>query len=192
MNLLRVLSRLAWIILAATISFMGTVRADDIDIFLTPPSGSGLRQPAVLFVLDNTSNWSRQSQQWPGGVAQGQSEVQAISDALASLDEKFSVGLMEFGTEAAATKNAGYVTFDVSPMDPGNKAALQARLAAIKGSINDPKEKLSSGREYGDLLRDIHQYVAGGNSVYGKAQRIRPIVNSVRKPTCWLSPQQGE
>lgn len=141
--------------------------ADDIDIFLTPPQGTGKSNPAVLFVLDNTSNWSRQSQQWPGGLAQGQSEVQAISNALNALDATFSVGVMEFGTEAPATKNGGFVTFDVSPMDASNKTSLQARLATIKNNINDPHEKLSSGREYGELLRDVHQYIAGGNSVFG-------------------------
>ncbi|MFZ3286077.1 MAG: hypothetical protein WA191_04460, partial [Telluria sp.] len=44
--------------------------ADDIDIFTGASAGSSIN-PRILVVLDNTSNWSRQSQQWPGGLSQG-------------------------------------------------------------------------------------------------------------------------
>jgi type IV pilus assembly protein PilY1 len=178
MNLLPLLRRAAFGVLAAVTALAGPARADDIDIFLTPQEGNQANSPAVLFVIDNTSNWSRQSQKWPGGLTQGQSEVQAISDAIASLDEKFRVGLMEFGTEGTANQNGGFIAFDVSPMTPDNKATLQAMLARIKANINDPKEKLSSGREYGDLLRDVNQYVAGGNTVFGNANVWGPHADS--------------
>ena len=49
----------------------------DTDIF-TINSTNGGPPPNVLIVLDNTSNWARQSQHWPGGTQQGQSEVNAI------------------------------------------------------------------------------------------------------------------
>lgn len=178
MNLLPLLRRTAFAALSAVLALAGPARADDIDIFLTPQVGNEASSPAVLFVIDNTSNWARQSQKWPGGLTQGQSEVQAISDAIASLDEKFRVGLMEFGTEGTANQNGGFIAFDVSPMTPENKATLTAMLARIKANINDPKEKLSSGREYGDLLRDVNQYVAGGDSVYGNDNVWGPHADS--------------
>src|SRR3546814_9015707 len=50
---------------------------EDIDLF-SVDDGSQVDAPNVLIVLDNSANWSRQSQQWPGGLTQGQSEVRAI------------------------------------------------------------------------------------------------------------------
>lgn len=46
--------------------------ADDIDIFTGASAGTNVN-PRILIVLDNTANWSRQSQKWPGGATQGQS-----------------------------------------------------------------------------------------------------------------------
>lgn len=169
--------------------------ADDIDIFLTPPSSTNKSNPTVLFVLDNTSNWARQSQQWPGGEQQGQSEVQAISEAIGTLDEKFSIGVMEFGTLGNANQNGGFVTFDVSPMDASNKAALQARLAAIDANINGNTEKRNSGTAYGNLLHDVHQYIAGGDSLFGNAIVHGPIADSrgyTTNYTQFQSPVTGE
>jgi len=61
--------------------------ADDIDIFTGASAGTSIN-PRILIVLDNTSNWSRQAQKWPGGLTQGQSEVRAIKSAIATLNEK--------------------------------------------------------------------------------------------------------
>ena len=67
----------------STLSILGLLSApagtfaEDIDIF-TGLSGSSAGKPNILFVLDNTSNWARASQKWPGGLNQGQAEVRAI------------------------------------------------------------------------------------------------------------------
>src|SRR5688572_27458694 len=103
----RLLPALA-VLAAVGLSVSPPASAEDIDIFLTPATSSN-GKPAVLFVLDNTSNWARAAQQWPDYPQQGKSEVAAIKQAIQALDEQFSVGLMEFGTEAAATKNGGFV-----------------------------------------------------------------------------------
>src|SRR4051812_20666911 len=70
----------------------------DTDIFLTNPSISA-EVPNVLIMLDNTSNWSRQSQQWPStvdatctaagitGNQQGDAEVCAIYKTVATLTD---------------------------------------------------------------------------------------------------------
>ena len=41
--------------------------AEDIDLFASGLASDGASDtlPNVIFVLDNTSNWSRQSQKWP-------------------------------------------------------------------------------------------------------------------------------
>ena len=57
------------LILASVFSATVPVHAEDIDIFAgTTTVDTSL--PNVIFVLDNTSNWSRQAQKWPGGLVQ--------------------------------------------------------------------------------------------------------------------------
>ena len=94
--------------------------AEDIDIFTGAEDADEVGLPNVIFVLDNTSNWSRQSQQWPGGLAQGQSEVRAITNALEDQIGKINVGLVEFTVTTAeggdANKNGAYVRFDLQPL----------------------------------------------------------------------------
>ena len=110
---------------------MGTQQliAEDIDLFASGLAGGSAASalPNILFVLDNTSNWSRQSQQWPEDttqsppedVDQGQSEVRAIEATLRALlrDQKdANVGLIEFTTQGTANQNGGYVRFDMQPL----------------------------------------------------------------------------
>ena len=54
-------------------------RADDIDIFIDAASGAG--SPSLIFLLDNTSNFSKASQAWgppDNEPTQGQAELDAI------------------------------------------------------------------------------------------------------------------
>jgi type IV pilus assembly protein PilY1 len=52
--------RLAALLLAAGVA-LGTARAEDIDLYV---AGSANSAPNVLFLLDNTSNWSNNAQAW--------------------------------------------------------------------------------------------------------------------------------
>jgi Tfp pilus tip-associated adhesin PilY1 len=140
-------------------------RAEDIDLFVSGTAVSGL--PNVLFVLDNTSNWARQSQQWPGGIQQGQSEVRAIKAALdkASLAGKMNVGLMEFVTEGNANNDGGYVRHAIKLLDGStNSTALFNKLNAIDVGINDPIEKRNSNTAYGNWVYDVYNYLVGGTA----------------------------
>ncbi len=94
----------------------GVTHAEDIDIFAgTTVASTSL--PNVIFVLDNTSNWSRPSQKWPGGVDQGQSEVRAMKAALAPHVGKLNVGIMEYVTGgSSADTDAGYTRFNLQPL----------------------------------------------------------------------------
>src|SRR3546814_14650145 len=69
---------------------------EDIDLF-SVDDGSQVDAPNVLIVLDNSANWSRQSQQWPGGLTQGQSEVRATKTVINGLDSHINHGLLEIG-----------------------------------------------------------------------------------------------
>ena len=94
-----------WLAMTAT-----TAIAEDIDLFASGLASGGAASslPNVIFVLDNTSNWSRQSQKWPDGT-QGQSEVQAIQSTLESIvtqNNDLNVAILEFTTDGTPTRTA--------------------------------------------------------------------------------------
>ncbi|MFL6674797.1 MAG: pilus assembly protein [Massilia sp.] len=137
--------------------------ADDIDIFTGASAGTSVN-PRILIVLDNTANWSRENQKWPGGLAQGQSEANAIKTVIGDLDGTISLGLMEFVTGGSSTDDGGFIRSAIVPMNADNKASFASQLTAIYGNINGPDEKHSSGTPYGNLMYDVYNYLAGANS----------------------------
>lgn len=140
-----------------------TSSGEDIDLFVGGSSDS--TRPNILIVLDNTSNWARQSQQWPGGLQQGQSEVRAIKAALNGLTGgKVNVGLMEFVTQGNANDDGGFIRHAVKEWDKSTKTeALEAKLQSIDSKINDPIEKRNSNTAYGNLVYDVYNYLSGGD-----------------------------
>ncbi len=137
--------------------------ADDIDIF-TGTSGGTATNPRILIILDNMSNWAAQKQQWPGGLAQGQSEVRALQNLLPTLDTSVSLGMLEFVTGQPKSSSGGYIRSAVQPLTPTYKASFSATLQHIFDNINDSLEKKGSGTPYGDLMADAYNYFAGGKS----------------------------
>ena len=138
--------------------------AEDIDIFTGASGGAGAG-PKILIVVDNTSNWSRQSQQWPGGLAQGQSEASAINTVLGAIGADVNLGLMEFVTGGTANDTGGFIRQAVVPMTDANKATFSTQLATIYNNINSPDEKRNANTEYGNLMYDAYNYFTGGYSV---------------------------
>jgi type IV pilus assembly protein PilY1 len=128
--------------------------ADDIDIFTGASAGSAI-SPRILIVLDNTSNWARQSQQWPDGGSQGQSEVAAIKQAISKLGANVNIGLMEFVTDGNANQDGGFVRFNLQPMTSSAKSAFGIQLDTIYNDINGTREKRNSNTPYGDLMFDV-------------------------------------
>jgi hypothetical protein len=137
--------------------------ADDIDIFTGASAGTNVN-PRILIVLDNTSNWARQSQQWPGGLQQGQSEARAISNLLSTLDSTVSLGLMEFVTGGNANDDGGFIRSAIRPLDNSAKTSFTSQLSTIYNNINSPNEKRNSHTPYGDLMYDVYNYFAGANA----------------------------
>ena len=159
MNALRKI--LAWVVFTAIAT---ATQAEDIDLFASGlASGAAASSlPNVIFVLDNTSNWSRESQKWPDGT-QGQSEVQAIQTTLERLlgqGKDLNVGLLEFTTDGNANQDGGYVRFDLQRLSD-NATALFSILQDIDQGINDPDEKRNSNSSYGNLASDLYAYLAG-------------------------------
>lgn len=154
--------------IAASMAFLMTVqplavRGEDIDIFVGAGAGSADR-PNVLIVLDNTSNWARQNQQWPNGLQQGQSEVRAIKTVLSSIGSDVNVGVMEYVTQGNANDDGGYMRYKIRQMLDANKSALGAQMDMIFGDINGSLEKRNSNTPYGNLIYDVYNYFAGENS----------------------------
>lgn len=158
-------TKLLAISLCASLGFISpqVALAEDIDIFLGTSAGATI-VPRILIVLDNTSNWSRQNQQWPGGKTQGQSEADAVRTAINEVDERVSVGLMEFVTGGNANDDGGFIRSAVREMSAVNRTLMSSHLTTISANINSPDEKRNSGTPYGNLMFDVYNYFAGANS----------------------------
>src|SRR3546814_16992054 len=95
---------------------------EDIDLF-SVDDVSQVDAPNVLSVRDNSANWSRQSQQWPGGLTQGQSEVRAIKTVINGLDSNINVGLLEYSTGGSSSdSDGGYVRQHIRPLTTANRS----------------------------------------------------------------------
>lgn len=162
-------TRLITLLLSSALALLTFKAAtEDIDIF-SIDEDSAANKPNVLIVLDNSANWSRQSQQWPGGLAQGQSEARAIKAVLSRLaDNSVNLGLLEFSTEgASADQDGGYVRHHIRPVagsmtDPSsNRGALAAKLDRIFNNINEPIEKRPQGNPFGTIMWEVFNYLGG-------------------------------
>ena len=153
-----------WLLLGATHAV-----TEDIDLFASGlASGSAASAlPNIVFVLDNTSNWSRESQKWPDGT-QGQSEVRAIEATLKRLvadGKDANVALIEFTTEGTANQDGGYIRFDLQRLG-GDSSQLFSILTAIEEGTNRPEEKRNSNSSYGNLASDVYAYLTGGTQSF--------------------------
>lgn len=159
--------------------------AEDIDIFTGLSAGSA-GNPNILIVLDNTSNWARLSQKWPGGVQQGQSEVNAIRSLVNDanvINESTNLGLLEFVVNGTANDNGGYIRFPIQPMtgDAGTSGTAKydfiTTLQTTYDNITSPDEKRNSNTPYGNLMYDVYNYFTGSNNVWAKPDLPAPHVN---------------
>lgn len=160
-----------YVLLVCCLGLIAPLRAEDIDLFASGlvNGAAAAAVPNVIFVLDNTSNWSRQSQKWPDGT-QGQSEVQAIYNTLnkaRSQNKDLNVAIVEFTTLGNANEDGGYVRFELrSVLDHWDELAVV--LSDIENNINSPIEKRNANSAYGNLASDLYGYLAGeAQSFYG-------------------------
>jgi type IV pilus assembly protein PilY1 len=150
--------------LVFSVGLIAPVAAEDIDLFASGlvNGAAAAAIPNVIFVLDNTSNWSRESQKWPDGT-QGQSEVQAIYSTLnkvRSQNKDLNVAIVEFTTLGTANEDGGYVRFELKSVQD-HWSELASVLIDIESNINAPVEKRNSNSAYGSLASDIYAYLAG-------------------------------
>ncbi|MDD2342440.1 MAG: PilC/PilY family type IV pilus protein [Tolumonas sp.] len=140
--------------------------AEDIDIF-TSNAGGTEAAPNILFLLENTSNWTNNNQKFPpattGSAAckavdtQGAAEKCAISNVVGAISDSniMNVGLAEFNTMSA------YIRFGVRNMNiSANKSAFQQLMSNI--DINDNSEKINEkGQIESAAFYEIYKYFEG-------------------------------
>jgi type IV pilus assembly protein PilY1 len=118
----------------------------DIDIYSASSSGE---QPNILFILDNTANWS----------SAFQNEVGALIKVFAALPaDRFRVGLMMFtetGGEDAGNAG-GYMRAAIRTLDADYKSRLGSMLSSL--DVNNDK---SNGGKAGITMAEAYYYLAG-------------------------------
>ena len=140
--------------------------AGDIDIFLGT-SGGAADAPNVMFLIDNSANWSRAAQHWPDAPTQGQAEVAAISSVLSYLltqGQEINVGLAMLSTNSGGIgSGGGYVRFGARNMTVNNNVtALQNILQIIYNNINAPDEKIAqASKDETAGLYEVYKYFSG-------------------------------
>ncbi|MEH6587753.1 MAG: hypothetical protein V7720_14420 [Halioglobus sp.] len=136
--------------------------AEDIDIFAGTSNTGSAELPNVIFVLDNTANWSREGQKWPDGT-QGESEARAVSAALESMIGEINVGLMLYGTQGNnATRDGGYVRIDLQELTGDYyHNFVKVILKRIEDNINDSNEMRDASNTYGYIPYDVYNYLKG-------------------------------
>ncbi|HXI58411.1 MAG TPA: hypothetical protein VNO55_20230, partial [Polyangia bacterium] len=151
----------------------GSAWADDIDIFLGT-SGGTAGSPNIIFLIDNSPNWSRAAQMWPdNGGNQGQAELAAVSSTLNRINSTrpANVGLAMLTAYAGTNSNGatpgtggGYIRFGVRDMtNSTNRIALQNILAGISANITDPAEKVAgmANKDEDAAFYEIYKYLSG-------------------------------
>ena len=124
--------------------------AADLDLYANPPLPPGSTDvPNVLFIVDNTANWTQAFL----------NERSALASVVATMPEgKFKVGIM-LATETGGQNNStsgGYVRAAIRPMDAANKAKYEALVRSF--NVNDDK---SSGGASGVQMAEAYAYFAG-------------------------------
>jgi len=172
MNTLRTIP-LALTLTLATLVLPMSAWADDVDIFLGTSAGSA-DSPNIIFLIDNSPNWSRAAQHWPdNGGNQGQAELAAVSSTLSRINSTrpANVGLAMLTAYSGTNANGatpgtggGYIRFGVRDMtNSTNRVALQNILAGISANITDPAEKVAgmANKDEAAGFYEIYKYLSG-------------------------------
>ena len=148
----------------ATATFAPGAHAEDIDLFVANQLQDSASAPNLMILLDNSSNWSREAQKWPGGD-QGAAELQSLRTLLAS-PINANVGVGMYTAVGNPTELGGYVRFGLRDMGGSsagiaNRAALSNILGLIRGNINDSKEKVNDSTGEAAALYEMYKYYKG-------------------------------
>ncbi len=197
-NVVRLLHGL---LLACVFLLAQTARSEDIDIFASAltSSASIASRPNVIIMLDNTSNWSGNNQQFPAANVEfngntypagvmGEFELAAIQTALETVESSgpFNISLMSFTTRGTANENGGLTRFDLryyqgdaTEYDGAStvKQGLENILETAFTEVRSPDEKRNSNTEFGYLAYDVYNYLSGGNQSWNGAGTLASLAD---------------
>ena len=163
--------------LAIVLAYPVLAAGEDIDLFQGGTEITGNR-PNVLFIVDNSANWARNDQGWPGGVKQGEAELSALVKVVGQQTSNIRMGLLMF-TDGQSTNGGGYVRFGLREMNKSlamdssgnpitdsvtNATKLQTILRGIRPNFNSSTEKVSAAQSnYSNVLYEAYRYFGGEN-----------------------------
>jgi type IV pilus assembly protein PilY1 len=173
----------------------GPAVAEDIDIF-TGGASNNADNPNVLIVIDNSSNWASNNQNWPADTnppvpcepncnKQGYYELKAIRSVLTSLTSPdvslpINIGLMLFNN-STATRDGGYVRYHLRQMTPANRQDLIDKIDLMIQNFNT--ETTGSSVQYGAMLFDVFKYFGGftnpDNATTDQPPPVNPTYSSI-------------
>ena len=183
----------------ALASTAGFARAEDTDIYLSIPPSSDL--PNILFVLDNSANWSASLpvprcvyNNVPAGEPAGPPDneqskkiglekcaLHNVIDALGNSDVPLAnVGLMLFN-ESPAANSGGYPRIAFTPVNAQTREQLKAQVRAI--TLNADK---GNNAAFAKSLHEAYLYFAGAPPYVGaKGAKFDPTAFAAGR---YLSP----
>jgi type IV pilus assembly protein PilY1 len=124
--------------------------AADIDLYTNLGSSSASDLPNVLFIIDNTANWSTAFT----------NEISALATTFANLPEnQFNIGVMFSAETSSSDSNisGGYVRAALRPMTNANKAKYSSMIS----SLDVGKDKGNSGVA-SLTMAEAYRYLTGG------------------------------
>jgi type IV pilus assembly protein PilY1 len=147
-----------YVLAAALLMCHCAARAEDIDLFVNRPASSQL--PNVLFIVDNTANWS---QAFTNEIA---ALVGTFNNLLVNSDGSaiYNVGVM-FSAETGNPNNnvaGGYVRAAIRPMTAANKAKYAAMFAAL-----DKNADKGNGGQSSLVMAEAYRYFSAGLAYAG-------------------------
>ncbi len=146
-------SRLSAGLAAATVAlFQPPAGAEDIDLFINPPSAAGM--PNVLILLDNTANWNTPFTNELAALASTVQELPVGPGGSA----KFRVGLMLFTETGSPNSNTdgGYVRAAIRDFNQTNKDLFVELVESL-----DILADKSNGGKAGLTMQEAYYYFDG-------------------------------
>jgi type IV pilus assembly protein PilY1 len=154
-------TRYQTLLAAALVLCCGTPYAEDIDLFVHSPSGTGL--PNVLFIVDNTANWTPAFENEISALISVFDDLPPTNDDEADI-AKFNIGIMFAAETGSLDSNiaGGYVRAAMRPMTKANKAKYAAMLAAL-----DVSKDKGNGGQSSLVMAEAYHYFSGGTPYSG-------------------------
>lgn len=146
-----------WLIGALAASACWNAPAEDIDLFIGAQSSSG-GQPQVLFIIDNTANWTQAFK----------NEMGALTELFHDLPaDKIQVGVMLAAETSSSDSNVqgGYVRAAIRPMSQD----VKDKYAAMFDYMDVGADKGNSGQS-SLVMAEAYRYLSGGAARSGKGK----------------------